>query len=226
MATLRRLPRVRLLRDSLQDPPRRRQRLDSDVAANNDETEMACFGWAARRKARKRGDRYERRFDSLSKSWISPTSSSMTSTARSSTGRLAASASMAGPAARRSDRSSTISLKTSYPVPAQRDRRGAARARQLGRRNRASDEVRIRPFRSRASGSRKSLTTAKSASCFRTTHDITALKRAQAELAAREAHLRSILDTVPEAMIVIDEQGQVTSFSAAAANLFGYRPER
>jgi PAS domain S-box-containing protein len=55
--------------------------------------------------------------------------------------------------------------------------------------------------------------------------DITGLKRAQAELAAREAHLRSILDTVPEAMIVIDEQGQVTSFSAAAANLFGYSAE-
>ena len=55
--------------------------------------------------------------------------------------------------------------------------------------------------------------------------DITGLKRAQAELAAGEAHLRSILATVPEAIIVIDEQGQVTSFSAAAANLFGYRPE-
>jgi PAS domain S-box-containing protein len=55
--------------------------------------------------------------------------------------------------------------------------------------------------------------------------DITGLKRAQADLAAREAHLRSILDTVPEAMIVIDERGLVTSFSAAAAKLFGYCPE-
>jgi PAS domain S-box-containing protein len=55
--------------------------------------------------------------------------------------------------------------------------------------------------------------------------DVTGLKRAQADLAAREAHLRSILDTVPEAMIVIDEQGRVTSFSAAAAKLFGYRAE-
>jgi PAS domain S-box-containing protein len=52
--------------------------------------------------------------------------------------------------------------------------------------------------------------------------DITELKRAQAELTTREAHLRSILDTVPEAMIVIDEAGTVTSFSAAAAQLFGY----
>ncbi len=39
----------------------------------------------------------------------------------------------------------------------------------------------------------------------------------------REAHLQSILDTVPEAMIVIDEQGIVQSFSAAAERLFGYR---
>jgi PAS domain S-box-containing protein len=55
--------------------------------------------------------------------------------------------------------------------------------------------------------------------------DISGLKRAQDEIAAREAHLRSILDTVPEAMIVIDAKGSVTSFSAAAAQLFGYRPE-
>jgi two-component system sensor kinase FixL len=40
---------------------------------------------------------------------------------------------------------------------------------------------------------------------------------------AREAHLQSILDTVPDAMIVIDEQGAVHSFSAAAERLFGYR---
>ena len=55
--------------------------------------------------------------------------------------------------------------------------------------------------------------------------DISGLQRAQSELAAREAHLRSILDTVPEAMIVIDELGRVVSFSAAAAKLFGYGAE-
>ena len=42
------------------------------------------------------------------------------------------------------------------------------------------------------------------------------------DLRAREAHLQSILDTVPDAMIVIDEQGGITSFSAAAERLFGY----
>ena len=40
---------------------------------------------------------------------------------------------------------------------------------------------------------------------------------------AREAHLQSILDTVPEAMIVIDERGIMQSFSSAAERLFGIR---
>ncbi|MGB8827231.1 MAG: PAS domain S-box protein, partial [Pseudolabrys sp.] len=39
---------------------------------------------------------------------------------------------------------------------------------------------------------------------------------------AREAHLQSILDTVPEAMIVIDDRGIMRSFSSAAERLFGY----
>ncbi len=47
-------------------------------------------------------------------------------------------------------------------------------------------------------------------------------KRGEAELRAREAHLRSILDTVPEAMVVIDETGAIHSFSSAAERLFGY----
>ncbi|HTV38838.1 MAG TPA: PAS domain S-box protein [Xanthobacteraceae bacterium] len=38
----------------------------------------------------------------------------------------------------------------------------------------------------------------------------------------REAHLQSILDTVPEAMIVIDERGTIQLFSSAAERLFGY----
>jgi two-component system sensor kinase FixL len=43
-----------------------------------------------------------------------------------------------------------------------------------------------------------------------------------ADLRAREAHLSSILETVPDAMIVIDEAGVMSSFSAAAERLFGY----
>jgi len=45
------------------------------------------------------------------------------------------------------------------------------------------------------------------------------------EAIAREAHLASILETVPDAMIVIDEHG-IVQFSTAAERLFGYsRPE-
>ena len=43
---------------------------------------------------------------------------------------------------------------------------------------------------------------------------------------AREAHLQSILDTVPEAMIVIDERGIMQSFSSAAERLFGHQRRR
>jgi two-component system sensor kinase FixL len=38
-----------------------------------------------------------------------------------------------------------------------------------------------------------------------------------------EAHLRSILATVPDAMVVIDERGTILSFSAAAEKMFGYQ---
>ena len=37
-----------------------------------------------------------------------------------------------------------------------------------------------------------------------------------------EAHLRSILATVPDAMVVIDERGTILSFSAAAEKMFGF----
>jgi two-component system sensor kinase FixL len=45
---------------------------------------------------------------------------------------------------------------------------------------------------------------------------------ALSELGEREAHLRSILDTIPDAMIVIDEAGIMRSFSPAAERLFGW----
>lgn len=43
-----------------------------------------------------------------------------------------------------------------------------------------------------------------------------------ASLLEREAHLQSILDTVPDAMVVIDERGIIKSFSATAERMFGY----
>ncbi|MBL8774003.1 MAG: PAS domain S-box protein [Phenylobacterium sp.] len=43
-----------------------------------------------------------------------------------------------------------------------------------------------------------------------------------AHLEMREAHLSSILASIPDAMIVIDERGAIQSFSAAAERLFGW----
>ena len=42
------------------------------------------------------------------------------------------------------------------------------------------------------------------------------------DLRAREAHLQSILDTIPDAMVVIGETGIMQSFSHAAEHLFGW----
>jgi two-component system sensor kinase FixL len=52
--------------------------------------------------------------------------------------------------------------------------------------------------------------------------DITEQRAARDSLRTRESHLSSILSTVPDAMVVIDELGTVLSFSAAAEKLFGY----
>ena len=43
------------------------------------------------------------------------------------------------------------------------------------------------------------------------------------DILAREAHLKSILETVPDAMVVIDPRGIIQSFSSAAERLFGCR---
>lgn len=53
--------------------------------------------------------------------------------------------------------------------------------------------------------------------------DITEQRAAENALRASEDHFRSILSTVPDAMIVIDDHGRITSFSAAAELMFGYR---
>jgi two-component system sensor kinase FixL len=55
--------------------------------------------------------------------------------------------------------------------------------------------------------------------------EVTDARAAQATAEAREAHLRSILETIPDAMVVIDAQGLIQSFSNAAERLFGYTPE-
>jgi two-component system, LuxR family, sensor kinase FixL len=47
-------------------------------------------------------------------------------------------------------------------------------------------------------------------------------ERVAAGLAGREAHMRSLLDTVPDAIVVIDEAGLVRDFSPAAERTFGW----
>jgi PAS domain S-box-containing protein len=54
--------------------------------------------------------------------------------------------------------------------------------------------------------------------------DVTETKRVQSMLKEREARLRSILETAPDAIIAIDERGIIQSFSKSAEKLFGYAP--
>jgi two-component system sensor kinase FixL len=53
-------------------------------------------------------------------------------------------------------------------------------------------------------------------------HARRALDKTEETLRAQQDHLRSILDTVPDATVVISEEGLITSFSAAAVRQFGY----
>ncbi len=52
--------------------------------------------------------------------------------------------------------------------------------------------------------------------------DVTDRVQQTTQLAAREAQMRSILETVPSAMLVIDVHGRILSFSPAAERLFGH----
>jgi PAS domain S-box-containing protein len=51
------------------------------------------------------------------------------------------------------------------------------------------------------------------------------LESREADLRAKEARIRSILDTAPEALITIDETGSIQSFSRSSEILFGYRAD-
>lgn len=53
-------------------------------------------------------------------------------------------------------------------------------------------------------------------------HDITQRRYQEHALREREARLSSILETVPDAIVIIDEVGLIESFSPAAERLFGY----
>jgi two-component system sensor kinase FixL len=53
--------------------------------------------------------------------------------------------------------------------------------------------------------------------------DITEREEREAALRRREAQLRTVLETVPDAMVVINESGLILQFSTAAEALWGYR---
>ncbi|MGH0360630.1 PAS domain S-box protein, partial [Sinorhizobium meliloti] len=52
-----------------------------------------------------------------------------------------------------------------------------------------------------------------------------AIDRTEDVVRARDAHLRSILDTVPDATVVSATDGTIVSFNAAAVRQFGYAEE-
>lgn len=52
--------------------------------------------------------------------------------------------------------------------------------------------------------------------------DLSETRQSERELARREALLSSILDTVPDALVIIDTNGTIQSFGAAAQTMFGY----
>jgi len=53
--------------------------------------------------------------------------------------------------------------------------------------------------------------------------DVTEREEREAALRRREAQLRSVLETVPDAMVVIDQNSTILQFSSAAEALWGYR---
>ena len=52
--------------------------------------------------------------------------------------------------------------------------------------------------------------------------DLSEAHHVDQELRRREALFRSVLDTVPDALIIIDERGDIQTFSTAAEQLFGF----
>lgn len=55
--------------------------------------------------------------------------------------------------------------------------------------------------------------------------DVTALRMTESKLDQANSILQSILTTIPDAMVVIDEAGLISSFSATAEKMFGYEQE-
>lgn len=62
-------------------------------------------------------------------------------------------------------------------------------------------------------------------SMFCVAHDITERKMAEDQLKASEARVRSIFESAPVALLVIDEAGTIKLMNPKAENMFGYRME-
>ena len=54
------------------------------------------------------------------------------------------------------------------------------------------------------------------------THALANARATEQDLRRREAHLRSVLDTSPDATVVFDAEGRIVTFNAAAMRRFGY----
>jgi two-component system sensor kinase FixL len=112
----------------------------------------------------------------------------------------------AGAAAALSRALATCILRRAIPIAAGSSARPARRRGGRGANGRNDDEMTESSLR----GSKQKQV------------DVSATKEALQE---REARLRSILETAPDAIIVIDERGIMESYSQAAERLFGYRAD-
>lgn len=56
--------------------------------------------------------------------------------------------------------------------------------------------------------------------------DVTEREERETELMRREGQLRSVLETVPDPMVVVDAEARIVQFSAAAERLWGFRTDQ
>jgi len=96
----------------------------------------------------------------------------------------------------------------------------------LGERQRTADRAALLvTFFAAVTGVLALLSAAIGAFLLQRQRSIVELTNSQADLKNREAQLAAVLATVPDAMILIDENGTIQSFSTTAERLFGFETE-